>query len=529
VTAKQIDSLAGSLQQLSGYDDEAIQSAENLLLTFTNVRNVTGKNNDVFNQASKSVLDLSRRFDQDLSASAVQLGKALNDPVRGVTALRRVGVSFSAQQQKLISRLVRTGHVLEAQKVILREVRTETGGAAAAYGKTLPGQLDILQGSLANLGATLLTQVNPQLKTFFGWLNKKIQDPDTQRKAKQVGTWIGTWGTGLKIEADFAEKQAKRAIRIVEWFNNAKVTPFGIFGGDGKRTGDFGPGQRTPYDPTYDLPDYDVHGMPRKRRPTGAKPPGTDAAERARLAKLARQRRARMTGLRNTWFDAMIGRELVNVQDITTIKGQIARLKEISAQITARIAVTKDITRKLNLEDQVKEVGRRRKGLQDDLAQAQKDARDANKERRLARRELALDWLDFNVEKAQATKTLKDDLKREHERIAAIQKQIKETGLTISLARRLFSAQQDLKETMKADPLAGLMQVSSSRLAAMLAAGTGLGVAGRRILRSNIAGAEIQPVYVGVNIDGREIGRAVTKDQARTSRRTARQTSGFRG
>ena len=73
------------------------------------------------------------------------------------------------------------------------------------------------------------------------------------------------------------------------------------------------------------------------------------------------------------------------------------------------------------------------------------------------------------------------------------------------------------------------MQVSSKQLANILAAGTGLDLAGRRILGANIAGAEIQPVHVHVNLDGREVAAVVTKQQARSSRRTAKQTSGFRG
>ena len=36
----------------SGIDDEAIQSGENLLLTFTDIRNEVGKGNDIFNQAT---------------------------------------------------------------------------------------------------------------------------------------------------------------------------------------------------------------------------------------------------------------------------------------------------------------------------------------------------------------------------------------------------------------------------------------------------------------------------------------------
>jgi len=534
VTAKQIDTMAGSLQRLTGYDDEAIASAENLILTFTNVRNVVGQGNDVFNQATKATLDLSRRFHQDLETSAVQLGKALQDPIRGVTALRRAGISFSTAQQRMINRLVSTGNVLEAQKIILQEVRTEVGGAAEAYGKTTPGQIDILRENVKNFAGDLAEILNPTVKEATERLNKFIEDPAHKTAAQNA---VSDWAHGLGIEFRFIGDQIGRAIDLGKKFNDAKVTTLGVFGGDNKAKGDFGPGRNLKLGRTGgDLETTAAFAAAAavKARPRGAKPPGSDADYLAALAKAARERRARMTTLRNTWFDATIGRELVDVQDIQTIRGRVARLKEISAQITAQIAVTKDITRKLNLEDTVKDIGRRRRGLEQDMAEQTRQAREAQKERLQQQRELVLDWLDFRLEKAQATKPFKDDLEVERARIAAIRKQIKAVGLTLDLARRLFYAQQDLAETVKAqagqsDPLAGLMQVSSKRLTAILAAGTGLGAAGRRVLGANIAGAELQPLHVHVNIDGREVGRAVTKDQARTSRRTARQTSGHRG
>ena len=43
VTGAEIESLAESLMMKSGVDDEAIQSGQNLLLTFTNIRNEVGK------------------------------------------------------------------------------------------------------------------------------------------------------------------------------------------------------------------------------------------------------------------------------------------------------------------------------------------------------------------------------------------------------------------------------------------------------------------------------------------------------
>jgi hypothetical protein len=83
----------------SGVDDEAIKSSENLLLTFTNIRNETGKNNDIFNQATKATLDMSTALGNDLKGSSILVGKALNDPIKGMTALRRVGVSFTDEPE----------------------------------------------------------------------------------------------------------------------------------------------------------------------------------------------------------------------------------------------------------------------------------------------------------------------------------------------------------------------------------------------------------------------------------------------
>jgi hypothetical protein len=94
VTKKHIEDLANSISKKAGIDDEAIQSSENLLLTFTKVRNETGKGNKIFDRATQVVTDMSVALGQSGKSSAIQLGKALQDPIKGITALRRVGVNF---------------------------------------------------------------------------------------------------------------------------------------------------------------------------------------------------------------------------------------------------------------------------------------------------------------------------------------------------------------------------------------------------------------------------------------------------
>jgi hypothetical protein len=183
VSAKHVDDLAGSLLQKSGVDDEAIKSGENLLLTFTNIRNSAGKNNDIFDQATKIMLDMSVALGQDMKSSAIQLGKALNDPVKGMTALQRVGVSFTAAQKETVKNMVKTGDTLGAQKLILAELNKEFGGSAEAAGKTLPGQLSILRENFNNLSGEIVGTLAPALQV----VTKLFADNPKLAKAVTIG------------------------------------------------------------------------------------------------------------------------------------------------------------------------------------------------------------------------------------------------------------------------------------------------------------------------------------------------------
>lgn len=144
LTSKQLQDMSSQLQKVSTYGDDTIQTAQSLLLTFTKI----GK--ETFPQATKAVLDMSAKMGVDLKTSAIQVGKALNDPIAGLTALKRVGVSFSEGQQALIKSLVESGHLLDAQKIILRELQTEFGGSAQAARGTLKGAIDSLNNSFGD-------------------------------------------------------------------------------------------------------------------------------------------------------------------------------------------------------------------------------------------------------------------------------------------------------------------------------------------------------------------------------------------
>ena len=132
-SAEEIQALAANLQKTTTFEDDATIAAASLLATF---KSVSGQN---FEQAIKSAQDLSTIMGGDLNGAVLQLGKALEDPERGLVALRKSGVSFTQTQIEGIKQLISEGRKYEAQQLILKEVNTQVGGAAKAAGDTAAG------------------------------------------------------------------------------------------------------------------------------------------------------------------------------------------------------------------------------------------------------------------------------------------------------------------------------------------------------------------------------------------------------
>lgn len=166
VTNRDVTKLANSLSRVGGVDDEIVQGGANILLTFKNIRNEAGENNKIFDKANKAALNLSTSLGKDLNSSALMVGKALNDPVAGMTALGRAGVQFSLDQKDAIKRMVETGDTLGAQKIILRELNEQFRGSAKAQ-RTEADRLAVSWGNFKEQIGTALIPVLDKLAKFL--------------------------------------------------------------------------------------------------------------------------------------------------------------------------------------------------------------------------------------------------------------------------------------------------------------------------------------------------------------------------
>lgn len=143
-TTADIEELAEGIRRTTLATEGGVRSAAAKLLTF---RSVTG---EAFDEALKLSQDLAAVGFGSITSAATMMGKALEDPIIGMTALRRAGVSFSPIQKEIIKDLMETGQQAKAMEVILEGVRRQVGGAGAAQGATLSGAFNQASESMNN-------------------------------------------------------------------------------------------------------------------------------------------------------------------------------------------------------------------------------------------------------------------------------------------------------------------------------------------------------------------------------------------
>lgn len=138
-SADDVAAMASRYQQSTTFSDDAVLEMSSVLLTF---RNVSGQ---TFDRAAMDILDYSTIMGTEPSKAAIQFGKALQDPISGITALRKAGVTFTDSQKAMIKSFMDVNDLAGAQNIILTELEHEFGGAAA-------GALDTFGGKVSWLG-----------------------------------------------------------------------------------------------------------------------------------------------------------------------------------------------------------------------------------------------------------------------------------------------------------------------------------------------------------------------------------------
>lgn len=196
-TSAQIQKFAASRQAVTNFGDEVTIAGASILATFKNIRG------DAFDKTMVAAQNVSALMGQDLQSSMVQLGKAINDPIAGLSALSRVGITFNEEQKEQIKLLQKSGDLMGAQAIILDELESQFGGAAEAARSPFT--------ALSNTFGDLLEKVGELVAGgsggMVGWLEGIVQQATA----------------GVQIMIDWKESFA-------DWSSSGIAASEGLFG-----------------------------------------------------------------------------------------------------------------------------------------------------------------------------------------------------------------------------------------------------------------------------------------------------------
>jgi len=162
---KQSVEYASALQVQIGREDETILAVQAKLATFQKAANATARTNGIFQRATEAAFDLEAAGFGEASGNAVQLGKALQDPVKGIMALRRAGITFTDAEQKKIKALVHSGKLFEAQNTVMKAIEKQVGGVAKSSATTSSKMKIAWSEVMETIGGKVL----PLFERFAAW------------------------------------------------------------------------------------------------------------------------------------------------------------------------------------------------------------------------------------------------------------------------------------------------------------------------------------------------------------------------
>jgi hypothetical protein len=172
VTKSLID-FAKAQERRIGVDENVVKNVQAQLLSFKQLSVSAGETGGVFERTTKAAFDMAVVLKKDAGSQAIALGKALEDPINGLTALRRGGTIFTEQQKDQIRVMQESGDLLGAQTLILEELESQYGGAAEASANWS----DRLSLAVGNIKEAIGDSLTPAFERFAIFMVEQVIPP----------------------------------------------------------------------------------------------------------------------------------------------------------------------------------------------------------------------------------------------------------------------------------------------------------------------------------------------------------------
>lgn len=196
-----IDKLDGMAKKLAKSTNFSVTETEKMQSVLLGFRNIT---DDTFEEASEAIMDMATVMEMDLTSAVQTVGKALDDPVKGLDSLRRQGFAFTEEQKQQLKVLIMNGDQLKAQKIILDELSSSYGGAAKSAQTGFAFLQHIMDDFQETIGNKLMPVVDSMTKNTANSISKIIDILNSAEFDKFVTIMINL---GKKVKEVFSNIQ----------------------------------------------------------------------------------------------------------------------------------------------------------------------------------------------------------------------------------------------------------------------------------------------------------------------------------
>jgi hypothetical protein len=208
VTTDLVNKLGKELQKTTRFEDDMVAAGGEILARFKTI------NSNIFPETIKLTADLAESLGVDFPEAAKMMGKALSTPGEGLRVLKQAGVDLGDDVLASIDKLLASGKLEEAQKLILAALSGSVGGVAVEAGKTGSGMADRMKNQMGGIFDTLGEKMGPGFEKTMSFLETSLSQLTSDPAFINMITVLGTEFTKL------ADKLPMIVGKIREFFDS---------------------------------------------------------------------------------------------------------------------------------------------------------------------------------------------------------------------------------------------------------------------------------------------------------------------
>jgi hypothetical protein len=208
-TVQRLMGYADATAYATGVDDEQIMAIQAKLLMFKNLAKTAGSVGGMFDRVTKAAINLGAVGFGTAETNAVKLARMMQDPIKNINVLNRLGVVFTDAEKRKATAIEKTNGKMAASDYLMKIIEGKVNGLA----EKTADPLAVIGIAFQNIGEEIAKRALPMVDNLKQQIIDWIQSPGGKKAIQDIADQFGKFVTWL------GSTQGKKDIKA--WLDNA--------------------------------------------------------------------------------------------------------------------------------------------------------------------------------------------------------------------------------------------------------------------------------------------------------------------